>query len=111
MAQGGYTGLIIDCRGLGLNPVMSPVIKNEKGVKLYGHENLNYDLVIRDGMVNYANNQGQAGRAGSNPLTLKAEKLDDHNANPVLSVTDGNRLLTENNAGGFLSKTAVVFLY
>lgn len=111
LAKGGYTGLIIDCRGLGLNPVMSPVVKNSSGVKLYGHENLNYDLVIRDGMANYAHSQSEAGRAGSNPLILKAERLDDHNANPVVSVNDGNRLLIENGASGFLNKTAVVFLY
>ena len=65
--SGGYTGVIVDCRGFNLNPVMSPVIK--------------------------------------------AERLGDHNANPVLSVTDGNRMLLENNSAGFLSKTAVVFLY
>ncbi len=111
LARGGYTGLIIDCRGLGLNPVMSPVIKNSKGVKLYGHENLNYDLVIRDGMASYANSQSQASRAGSKPLILKAERLDDHNANPVVSVNDGNKILIENGSSGFLNKTAVVFLY
>lgn len=110
-AIGGYTGLIIDCRGLNLNPVMSPVIKNSSGVKLYGHENLNYDLVIRDGMVNYASNSGQTARAGSKPLTIKAERLEDHNANPVVSVADGNRILIENGASGFLNQTAVVFLH
>ncbi|MBR3745767.1 MAG: LPP20 family lipoprotein [Selenomonadaceae bacterium] len=110
-AIGGYTGIIIDCRGLGLNPVMSPVIKNSNGVKLYGHENLNYDLVVRDGMADYANDQSKAARAGSKPLIFKAERLDDHNANPVISVADGNRLLIENGASGFLNKTAVVFLY
>ena len=110
-AIGGYTGIIIDCRGLGLNPVMSPVIKNSNGVKLYGHENLNYDLVVRDGMADYANDQSKAARAGSKPLIIKAERLDDHNANPVISVADGNRLLIENGASGFLNKTAVVFLY
>lgn len=111
-AIGGFTGLIIDCRGVGaLNPVMSPVIKNVKGVKLYGHENLNYDLVVRDGMVNYANDISQAGRAGSNPLVIKAQSLADHNANPIVSEEDGNRILIENGATGFLNKTAVVFLY
>lgn len=110
-AIGGYTGLVIDCRGLGLNPVMSPVIKNVKGVKLYGHENLNYDLVVRDGMASYANSTAQASRAGSNPLLLKAVRLEDHNANPVVSEEDGSRLLIENGATGFLNKTAVVFLY
>ena len=110
-AIGGYTGLIIDCRGLNLNPVMSPVIKNSDGVKLYGHENLNYDLVIKDGMVNYASNSGQVARAGSKPLTIKAVRLEDNNANPVVSVADGNRILIENGASGFLNKTAVVFLH
>lgn len=110
-AIGGYTGLIIDCRGLSLNPVMSPVIKNVKGVKLYGHENLNYDLVVRDGMVNYATDRSMAGRAGSKPLVLKAIRLEDHNSNPVVSEADGSRILIENGATGFLNKTAVVFLY
>ncbi len=110
-AIGGYTGLIIDCRGFTLNPVMSPVIKNVKGVKLYGHENLNYDLVVRDGMVNYATSMDQAGRAGNKPLILKATRLEDHNANPVVSEADGSRILIENGATGFLNKTAVVFLY
>ena len=111
LSRGNYTGLIIDCRGLGLQPVMSPVIKNASGVKLYGHENLNYDLIIRDGMVSYVHSQSQAGRAGSNPLILKAERLEDNNANPVVSVNDGNRILIENGSTGFLNKTAVVFLY
>ena len=110
-AIGGYTGLIIDCKGLSLNPVMSPVIKNVKGVKLYGHENLNYDLVVRDGMVNYATDRSMAGRAGSKPLVIKAQALEDHNANPVVSEADGSRILIENGSSGFLNKTAVVFLY
>ena len=107
----GYTGVIVDCRGFGLNPVMSPVIKDTNGTKLYGHQNLDYDLVIRDGMASYAHDMTQASRAGSNPLVIKAERLADHNANPVLSTSDGNKLLLENNASGFLSRTAVVFLY
>ena len=110
-AIGGYTGIVIDCRGLGLNPVMSPVVKNADGVKLYGHENLNYDLVVRDGMASYANDRNQASRAGAKPLVFKAVRLDDHNANPVISVADGNRLLIENGATKFLNNTAVVFLY
>ena len=34
MAQGDYTGLIVDCRGLGLQPVMSAVVKNTNGTKI-----------------------------------------------------------------------------
>lgn len=109
-AVGNYTGLIVDCRGMDLNPVMSPVIKNVNGTKLYGHENLNYDLVVSEGMVNYVDNISQAARAGKNPLIIKAETLADHNANPVVGIDDGNRILIENGKTGFLNDTAVVFL-
>ncbi len=107
---GGYTGLVVDCRGLGLNPVMSPVIKNEQGVSIYGHKNLNYDLVVRDGMVDYSSNISSVARAGSHPLVIKAKSLTDNNANPVLSVADANRILIENGSTGFLTKTSVVFV-
>ena len=107
---GGFTGLIVDCRGLNLKPVMSPVIKNERGISIYGHENLNYDLVVRDGMVSYASDMSGAGRAGSHPLVLKAISLTGNDANPVVSVADANRILIENGSTGFLNKTSVVFL-
>ena len=109
---GGYTGLIVDCRGLGtLNPVMSPVIKNSNGQKIYGHKNLDYDRVVREGMANYAADMSQAGRAGSNPLIVRAVALDDLNANPVLSAEDSDLVLYENSQSHFLDNTAVVFLY
>ena len=106
-----YSGVVIDCRGMNLNPVMSPVIKNSRGEKLYGHKNLNPDYVIANGMAGYAHDMSMATRAGSNPLVIKAERLEDHNANPVISVDDGNLMLLENNSGNFLASTNVVFLY
>ena len=109
-AIGGYTGLIVDCRGLGLNPVMSPVIKNERGISIYGHKNLNYDQVVAEGMVGYAKSVNGASRAGSHPLMIKAKSLVDHNANPVISVADANRILIENGATSFLNNAKVVFL-
>ena len=109
-AIGGYTGVIIDCRGLGLKPVMSPVIKNEKDISIYGHKNLNYDKVVAEGMVGYASSVSQAGRAGSNPLIIKAISLKDHNSNPIISTADANRILIENSVSNFLSAAKVVFL-
>lgn len=109
---GNYTGLVVDCRGLGtLNPVMSPVIKNANGTKIYGHKNLDYDRIIREGMATYAQDMSQAARAGSNPLVVRAVRLDDLNANPVLSMEDADMVLYENNSSHFLENIAVVFLY
>ena len=108
-AVGGYTGVIIDCTGLGLRPAMSPVIKAENGQPIYGYKNLDVDKVVASGMASYAHSDAEATRAGANPLRLRAVSVD-HNANPVLSAGDANRLLLENSASGFLDATNVVFL-
>lgn len=110
----GYTGLIVDCRYLWegeINPVMSPVIKNAHGQKIYGHKNLDYDRIIREGMATYAQDMSQAARAGSNPLIVRAIRLEDFNANPVLSMSDADLVLYENSQSHFLENIAVVFLY
>lgn len=109
---GRYTGLVVDCRGLGrINFVMSPVIKNSNGQKIYGHQNLDYDRVIREGMASYAQDMSEADRAGSNPLIVRAIDLEDLNANPVLSMEDADLVLYENSQSHFLDNIAVVFLY
>ena len=109
-AIGGFTGLVVDCRGLGLKPVMSPVIKNAEGTPIYGHKNLDYDKVVAQGMAAYTTNPEQLSRAGSNPLVVKAVSLDNHNGNPVISVADANRVLLENGKSAFLDNLKVVFL-
>ena len=108
-AVGGYTGVIIDCTGLGLRPVMSPVIKTDSGRPIYGYKNLDSDKVVANGMASYARSDADATRAGTNPLRLRAVAVDS-GANPVLSADDANRLLLENGASGFLDATNVVFL-
>lgn len=110
LAIGGFTGLIVDCRGLGLKPVMSPVIKNVAGTAIYGYKNLDYDAVVKNGMAGYTHDINKAERAGSNPLVVKAVSLANHNGNPVLSIADANRVLIENGATGFLNEARVVFV-
>lgn len=114
IVNNNYTGLVIDCRGLGgVNPVMSPVIKNANGTKIYGHQNLDYDKIIVNGMASYASDaydQVSRSRAGNNPLVIKAVKLSDLNANPVVSVADADRILAANQHDKFLDNCAVVFV-
>ena len=109
-AIGGFTGLIVDCRGFGLKPVMSPVIKNEIGQPIYGYKNLDYDKVVENGMAGYAYDWSTGGRAGSHPLVVRAMALDKQHSNPILSMADANRVLIENGAAHFLDETKVVFL-
>ncbi len=108
-----YTGLVIDCSGMNLNPVMSPVIKNDAGQSIYGHKNLDIDKVIEFGMASYAENsydEISRDRAGDNPLVVKAVKLEGFNANPVVAVNDADRILIANQSDQFLDNLAVVFV-
>ncbi len=110
-AKGGYTGLIVDCSGLDLSPVMSPVIKNDGGQPIYGYKNLDYDKVVAEGMASYAKSmQGNTSRAGANPLVVKAVSVENHNSYPIISTKDADMVLIENQASHFLDNCAVVFI-
>ena len=110
--SGGYTGVIVDCRGLGLKPVMSPVIKNDSGQSIYGYKNLDPDKVIAQGMASYSSSTSSGvERAGSNPIIVKAVSLEGvYNGNPVISTADANKILSENDNSHFLEATNVVFI-
>lgn len=110
-AKGDYTGLIVDCRGMGLKPVMSPVILNTNGTKIFGHKNLDIEKIVTMGMVDYVQDDTAVGRAGSNPLIVKPVKLENFNSSPVLSIADSNRVLIENHATKFLKELKVVFIF
>ena len=108
-----YTGLIVDCSGLGLQPVMSPVIKNDSGQAIYGHQNLDYDKIIELGMASYvkdAKDISAATRAGNNPIVVKALSVEDHNANPIVTISDADSILIANQGDHFLDDCAVVFV-
>ena len=107
---GNFTGIIIDCRGMDLHSVMSPVIKNENKETIYGDKNLDYDKIIEMGMAAYSDGVDNLERAGQNPLVVKAVALDNFKSNPVLSVADSNRVLLENKSTHFLDNMNVVFL-
>lgn len=106
----GYTGLIVDCTGLGLKPVMSPVIRVVEGSPIYGDKDLNYDLVASKGMAGYTTELHSAARAGANPLIVKAVSVLNHSGDPVLSVEDAKRVVDENSKANFLKQLNVVFV-
>ena len=109
----GYTGLIVDCRGLGLTKAMSPVIKDDSNQPIYGYKNLNYDDVVAQGMASYTTSTTDGvSRAGSNPLIIKAVKVEGYSSkcNPVVSAADASKILSANQTGHFLDKCAVVFV-
>lgn len=114
----GYTGVIIDARGLGLQPSMSPRIRDAYGNTLWGNLDIEPEVAIEYGIAGWARTQGElshpalATRLGSNPLWLKAIGVQGAGRNEViLSKHDAEQLIRENAQSGFLERLAVVFLY
>lgn len=111
--EGNYTGLIIDCRELDLQPVMSPTIQTDSEQTIYGDKNLDYDKIIEFGMVSYStdvNDSITEERAGKNPIVVKATGLKNFNSCPVIQTADSNRILIENKVSKFLDNLSVVFI-
>jgi hypothetical protein len=110
-----YTSVIIDTRGLGIRPAMSPKIRRPDGSEVWGTVNASQWFVIEQGIVAYAKTLEEARanrRAGSNPLILRAigYAKTPGRCDPVLSDNDARLLLTANEASGFLNEYRVIFV-
>lgn len=110
-----YTSVIIDTRGFGIRPAMSPKIRRQDGSEVWGTVDASVDFVIEQGIVVYAKTLEEAKanrRAGSNPLVLKAigYAKTPGRCDPVLSDNDARLLLTANENSGFLNQYRVIFV-
>jgi hypothetical protein len=116
VAEGNYTGLIIDARGLKVQPAMAPRILKADGTVLYGVGKLDLDQLVEKGMAAYYRNLAAARadpRAGNNPLVLRpigVYRRAVATTDVVLSDADAARLLAEDARTGFLKAMKVVFV-
>ena len=71
----GYTGLVVDARGLNVTPALAPVIYGQDGLGAYGSFLVSRANAIDNGVVAYAttiDTNDLLERAGSRPLVVKA---------------------------------------
>ena len=113
-SEGNITGLIIDARGLGVQPAMSPKVYDEDGNEVYGTVKVSPDFAIEVGIAVYPRNSEQAlksPRAGKHPLTVKALRKGSKFATDVIvSNADAARILEADSESGFLSRCGVSIL-
>jgi hypothetical protein len=114
---GPFTGLIVDCRGLGVSPAMSPKIVDETGKEIWGTMQIDPEIAIEYGIVGYYKSVEDArsgSRAGQNPLVVKAigkaGRAKMFQCDAVVTSADGQRILGENAEAGFLAKLNVCFV-
>lgn len=117
----GYTGLIINAKGLPLERTLCQGIFDTNGRAIYGVRNVDPDYAVAHGVAAYAEGEEAwtdaeigNGRAGTNPLIIQAVGLRErtkHQCDVVVSVEDGDRILAENQKSGFGARYAVVLEY
>ena len=69
-----YTGLIVDARGLDINPALAPRILDGEMRELYGPPFVRRDLLVRGGIALYVDDMDVAaarGRVGDRPLVVR----------------------------------------
>ena len=110
--SGSYTGMIVDCRGLGVQYALAPRCLNEAGEEVYGPDWVDRDTATEIGIVKYTSDEATlAGRVGNHPFKVKGMRAAGTsncdviipNADAVvLSSTDENLL--------FMDQCKVAFL-
>lgn len=108
---GVCTGLIIDARGLGVKPAMSPKVYDPSGNEIYGTVNVSPDYAIESGIATYPRSMEQAvrsPRAGKSPLIVKAvSRGAKFDSDIVVSSSDAARIREIETNAGVLSRCRV----
>ena len=107
----GYSGLIIDTRGQGIEPMIFPSIFSENGLEIFSRHHIDIRKAMRNGTVSYAYNEKQAdkiGRAGKHPyFTVSLRGLKGC---PVLSETDVRKILSSSETRNALKQCRIIFI-
>jgi len=109
-----YTGLIVNTKGLGLHPAMSPKILDEDGREVYGSAYVSREFAIRQGIVGYVKDVESARqneRVTSNPIIVKGTKTEGSgNSNVIISNADAGMLRDSSKNLSFLAQCRVLFV-
>lgn len=93
---GRWTGLIVDARGLDLQPAMVPSITDDLGSRVYGAEFINRDFAVQWGMCGYIRGLDErlrTDRVGVKPIMVKAIRTSGpHRTDIVISTADAGRI-------------------
>ena len=91
-----HTGVVIDARGLAIQPALFPRIVDERGQTLYAPESVDREAAVQQGYVAYAKVFDQAPaqtRVGEHPLVLRALRVaGESRVDLVLSDAEATRM-------------------
>ena len=109
-----YTGLIIDAKGTGVTPAMSPKIYDPDGKEVYGSAYVSRDFAISQGIVGYVKSVDQArdtDRVKGNPAVIKAlQSKGPNKSDLVISKEDAATLRDLSQTQTFMREARVMIV-
>lgn len=113
-APPAYTGLVIDARGIGARPAMSPRVFDEDGKELYGSAQVEREYAISQGMSGYARDLTAAqanARVTAHPVTVKGTKVSGAGrADIIISNADAQLIRAAAENASFMKKCRVMIV-
>lgn len=111
---GAFSGLIVDARGTGVKPAMSPKIFDQQGREIYGSAFVSREFAVSQGMVGYVKSIEAArktDRVQGNPAVVKAlEAKGANKADLVVSQSDADALRKITQGQNFLREARVMIV-
>jgi hypothetical protein len=108
-----YTGLIIDARGLRVQPALVPSVADENNVEVYGAAFVSREFAVQQGLCGYVRSLDKADqrRVGQRPLSVKGLRMAQEGyCNIVISNSDADTLRSASAHLEFLKQCRVVIL-
>jgi hypothetical protein len=108
-----YTGLIIDARGLRVQPSLVPTVVDENNVEVYGAAFVSREFAVQQGLCGYVRSLDEADqrRVGQRPLSVKGLRTAQEGyCNIVISNSDADTLRSASAHLEFLKQCRVVIL-
>lgn len=109
-----FTGLVVDARGLGARPAMSPKITDENGQEVYGSAYVSREFAVQQGMAGYAKDLTASQtnpRVTNDPFTVKGLRTDGAGRSDlVISNADAAKIRSASENLSFLKKCRVMIV-
>lgn len=109
----GFTGLIIDAKGLKVSPVLTPGIISEQGQEVYSSVYISREFAVQNGVCKYTRSIERAfqdKRIGNKPLVISALRIKGDDKAIVISMADFHMLEKTRERHGFLAECRVVII-
>ncbi len=95
LRQNNFTGVVIDARGLELNPCLLPRVLNEDGTETYGKGLIAREHAIRIGVCGWVKDSLDVndGRVGNSPVIMKAKNVVGDNLTDLVISNEDAEIL------------------